>query len=211
MLAICSRQQRLLCSSSAAEKQRSSFLPSLPPRPPPLLPIFHVPELTKPYRVRLAGSPPVIQRLEEQELGAEEGLRVSAAVDGEEDRDSVEGGDDRGVPPAPRRDGGGGGAREADGGAEGQLVVREQVNVVRRVSPMRGVGLWEGRSWGSIVLGCPCRLGVATYLSRVAAGFRSAAYYLVFFSWIALDLSSAPPAACGCRLYTCAVQTMMAI
>ncbi|CAM9208245.1 unnamed protein product, partial [Scytosiphon promiscuus] len=68
-----------------------------------------------------------ITTLEEQELGAEEGLRAAAA-----------GGDDRGASPGTRRDGGvGGGAREADGGAEGQLVVREQVV---EVDDLLGIG-----------------------------------------------------------------------
>ncbi|CAM9880562.1 unnamed protein product, partial [Ectocarpus fasciculatus] len=90
------------------------------------------------------------RRLEEQELGAEEGLRVSGGggVDNDNDDDDDGYGHDDGEEYEKGGGGGGGGGRSssrsrgdgADAGGEGQLVVREETRAPVEVDDLLGIG-----------------------------------------------------------------------
>lgn len=123
----------------------------------------------------------VSSRLEEQELGAEERLRVSGGggIDNDNDDDDDGNGHHHDGEEHEKGGGGGGGRSSsrsrgdaADGGGEGQLVVREEVR-----SPARGVKLLGllvvvvGATLTGILVGP--RVGFGVYCS-VRVGWRVA-------------------------------------
>ena len=135
--------------TSTAQPYKMTYMNPRLPAPLRSLPPRFVCSLSRTYPIPADPDPINTSRLEEQELGAEEGLRVAVAGerggdgdDGDDgDDDSADGGDDDEASAASSSNarrgrgesggvGGGGGGGGEGGDGQGQLVVREQATAL---------------------------------------------------------------------------------